>query len=466
MLNEVNTPQRHTLRRTLAMAVASLIGFCMLTAPASAQFGSQAGFAEAFQKDFLRRDMQLFVDYLRLEDWQRPIIEVLLDDYQITFDAGTEACKNQMANLKEEMLADPENAMEIALRPIKEWETEKKQMSLEFEENIRAQLSPLQMQRWPSLERAMRREKELPLGELPGERMNVFVVLHGMELKPDDLQTIDPILLDYEIRLDAALTNRRTQMDRYQPKLQDAMVSKDYTAGLSGLRNISEARAGVTQAHMDAIESIARSLPMSLGDEFRMTVLSRGYPDIYKSNSVDRLLQAARNLPDLTPEQSSGLDQIEAEYLVSLADSNERLLQLYQVYGKEIPVLEAKQSIARRNKEEVKRGSNVPPQITDEQKNRSDMLEGYRMRIRDLLTPEQIAIIPSSAMFDRRNRESGSDNRPAALKPNRNRPNSSNNNVHPDKQRRKGGRPGVGGVSPTNPPSKLDDSPPKNSNQR
>ena len=70
--------------------------------------------------------MQLFVDYLRLEDWQRPIIEVLLDDYQITFDAGTEACKNQMANLKEEMLADPENAMEIALRPIKEWETEKK----------------------------------------------------------------------------------------------------------------------------------------------------------------------------------------------------------------------------------------------------------------------------------------------------------------------------------------------------
>ena len=29
---------------------------------------------EVFQPDFYRRDMQLYADYLRLEEWQRPIV--------------------------------------------------------------------------------------------------------------------------------------------------------------------------------------------------------------------------------------------------------------------------------------------------------------------------------------------------------------------------------------------------------
>lgn len=447
-------PRPRILQRPIAAMLTVLTGLLVFTAPATAQFGSQAGFAEAFQKDFLRRDMQLFVDYLRIEDWQRPIIEVLLDDYQITFDAGTEACKDRMSNLKEEMLADPENAMEIALKPIKEWEREKKQLRTEFIENIRAQLSPLQMQRWPSLERAMRREKELPLGELPGERMNVFAVLHGMELKPADIQSIDPALLEYEVRLDEALNNRRSQMDRYQPKLQEAMVSKDYEAGLSGLRLIAEARSGVTDAHLDVIDTISRSLPQQLGMEFRAKILKRGYPDVFKPNSVDRLLEAVRAREDLTEEQNQGLDQIEAEYMVSLNESNDRLLALYRVYAKDIPVLQARQSIARRNKENVERGSTTPSQIADEQKTRTSMLEEYRMRILDLLTPEQTATIPANARFDRRGRNAEAGEGPKGVSPNRGRsPLRNRGNVHPDKQRTKGGG-NVQGLTDTAAPGK------------
>ena len=44
----------------------------------SAQFGAQAGFADAFRPEFLDRDMPLFVEILKLEDWQRPIVEVLV----------------------------------------------------------------------------------------------------------------------------------------------------------------------------------------------------------------------------------------------------------------------------------------------------------------------------------------------------------------------------------------------------
>lgn len=444
------------------LMVAACAASLFMSSTASAQFGNQAGFAEAFQKDFLRRDMQLFVDYLRLEDWQRPIIEVLLDDYQVSFDAGTEACKDQMANLKDEMLANPDRAMEIALRPIKDWESEKKRMGYEFIENIRAQLSPLQMQRWESLERAMRREKELPLGELPGEKMNVFAVLHGMELSPDHVQSIDPLLLTYEVQLDVALDNRRQQMEKYQPQLQDAMVSRDYEAGLQGLRKIAAARAQVTTAHLVAIDDISGALPVEFGDEFRLTILSRGYPDIFKRNSVDRLIAAVRALPDLTPEQAAGLDQIEGEYLVALAESNERLLQAYRANAEEIPVLQAKQSIARRNKEEVKRGANMPQEITSEKTSRDLMLEEFRLRILELLKPEQSANIPAAAKFDRRGRKGRDMERPiGSANPNgaqspgaspRGRPSGGNG-----KQKEKRGNT----LTPSLPSQKSFDTPPK-----
>ena len=50
------------------------------TASAAPQLGQSAGFAEAFQPDFLSRDMDLIVETLELEDWQRTILQSLLDD--------------------------------------------------------------------------------------------------------------------------------------------------------------------------------------------------------------------------------------------------------------------------------------------------------------------------------------------------------------------------------------------------
>ena len=98
------------------------------SSPALGQFGDQAGFTEVFKPDFYRRDMQLYSDYLQLEEWQRPIIEILLDDYQVSFDLGTKECRDEMSQLKDELQADPDNAMKIAMRPIREWESEKREL--------------------------------------------------------------------------------------------------------------------------------------------------------------------------------------------------------------------------------------------------------------------------------------------------------------------------------------------------
>ena len=380
------------------LSLIKLLGLAFVMAastPASAQFGDQAGFREVFRPDFYRRDMQLYADYLRLEEWQRPIVEILLDDYQVNFDLGTKECRDRMSMLKDELQANPENAMKIALRPIREWEEEKRELKRTLIDSIQGQLSPLQIQRWPNLERAMRREKELPQGTLPGESMNIFVAIQELDLSPSEKQSIEPTLLEYELAVDAALARRRETMDKYQDVLKDAMISKDTDSGLNALRKIGETRSAVCNLHMKAVEDLLTALPEESAASFRQAVLANGFPTIYEETRVDRLLVAVRKLKDLTPDQSDQIDAIELRYQDDLAIANSLLLEAYRVYGGEIPILEAKRAIARRNKEPI-RVQKLPDEIISLQTTKNEMVEDYRRQILAVLNEAQAAVVPRS----------------------------------------------------------------------
>ena len=73
-----------THTRTFLAAIAICVG--LSAPPAQAQLGLQAGFIEAFQPDYMNRDITLFVDFLVLEDWQEKYACVFLgsfDDFLI-----------------------------------------------------------------------------------------------------------------------------------------------------------------------------------------------------------------------------------------------------------------------------------------------------------------------------------------------------------------------------------------------
>ena len=391
--------------RSGRVALSMLLGLTFLATaakPASAQFGDQAGFTEVFRPDFYRRDMQLYADYLRLEEWQRPIVEILLDDYQVSFDLGTKECRDRMSRLKDELQADPENAMKIALRPIRQWEAEKRELKRLLIADIQGQLSPLQIQRWPSLERAMRREKELPQGNLPGESMNIFVAIQELDLTPADEQAIDPILLEYEIAIDQALARRRETMDKYQEVLKDAMISKDTDSGLNALRKIGVMRSEVCAHHMQVIDELISVLPEESSISFRRSVLASGFPTVFEETRVDRLLVSVRKLKDLTPDQADQIDAIEARYEIDLTTANVLLIDAYKAYGAEIPILEAKRAIARRNKETV-RVQKLPDAIIALQDEKNQMVEDYRQQILGVLNKEQAAVVPMSMNNVRQN---------------------------------------------------------------
>lgn len=223
-----------THARTFLAAFALCVG--LSAPPAQAQLGLQAGFVEAFQPDFMNRDITLFIDFLALEEWQVPTVEKLMDDYADDFKIGSDGLRDEMKGMKEQIInAGDQGAMGVIMGPINKWIQEKARLKQRFVENLRSVLSDEQQERWPKLERAMRREKELPRGLLSGESVDLRQVSRECEVPPDVMIANKEVLDQYEIGLDAALLARANQLLASQDKIKEALVAQDYVRGLKEL---------------------------------------------------------------------------------------------------------------------------------------------------------------------------------------------------------------------------------------
>jgi hypothetical protein len=293
-------------------------------ANAAPQLGQSAGFTEAFQPDFLARDMDLIVETLELEDWQRTILESLLADYQNDFRIGVDGLKDKLKAKGEEIKAGGDrNAMGVIMGPIGEWTREKVVLRQRFLDNLRGQLSESQAARWDALDRAMLREKELPRGVLSGESLNLIVLAREVTLTPELSDQSKVVLEEYSVALDDALRARASQLSQSQPVIQEAMVAQDWGRGLTQLEAIVARRVALRDVQERYIDAIAASLGPA-GTDFRERALRTAFPLAYRPSPMIPYFAAARALPGLSAEQISAIDAIETAYVVAYADLESR----------------------------------------------------------------------------------------------------------------------------------------------
>lgn len=360
----------------------------LVASPSPAQFGAQTGFVEAFKPDYFARDIQFFNEYLELEEWQRPIIETLLEDYTASFQAGMDAMRDQMTSRREDLA----NKGAAGIMPIIEaWGREKNQLKQEFIANVQSQLSEAQIARWPRFERAFRREKSLHLGELSGENVNILAILRDISIDSGSLAAIEPIVAGYELELDEALQAREAMMASQQSKIQEAMISGDTNAGVAAVERIVVTRVRVRDVNDRAAEAIAAALPDKARGEFLNRWRSNAYSRAFRPSAVDRIFAAAEALPDLTDSQRSGLASIRAAF----DQENEALaMQALNVLRSEEPK-DARRKAEAGRASSKERPTNRPPDLLASVNQQRDQLnERTQKQIEDLLGPELSAQLP------------------------------------------------------------------------
>jgi hypothetical protein len=115
--------------------------------------------------------------------------------------------------------------------------------------DLRLVVSPEQSDKWPELERAMRRSFSLlHLANLRFEGLDLDALIRGMDPSPETLQRIDPILTQYLIELDVLLSARdqaAATLEREAREARDLQEAIDDAEGESSRRDHSRAhRAG------------------------------------------------------------------------------------------------------------------------------------------------------------------------------------------------------------------------------
>jgi hypothetical protein len=372
------------LRRLSSLALALTF---LAAAPAPAQFGARTGFEEAFKPDYLARDISLFNDHLELEEWQRPIVEILLDDYAVSFQAGMDAMREQMAGKRDEIVS---RGAAGVMPVIEAWTREKVRLREEFLTNVKSQLSETQNARWPRFERAFRREKSLHLGELSGESVNILALVRDVSMDSFAQAAVEPILASFELELDEALQAREAMMAAQQPKIQEAMVGMNTEAGVAAVERIIATRIRVRDVNDRAAEAIAAALPPEARGEFLTRWRSDAYASVFRASPMERVFQAATALPELTEEQRSGLAKIRDGF----DQENDSLAaQALTIVRSDEPKEARRKAEAARVKE---RTANRPPDLlTSVNQQREQLNERTQQQIEALLGPELSARIPN-----------------------------------------------------------------------
>ncbi len=374
----------------LAIAVVAA-GVALSLAPAAhAQFGGGVGMRNLFIPEFLGRDLPVFVDSLQLEEWQRPILETLLDEYNTTFITANEGFQ---AKMKETAVgASQDRVMDAISKPLVAWAAEKAVLREDFLASVKSLLSDVQVEQWPRLERALRREKSLPNGELSGETLNLMLIFRELDAPPSAADAARVAMEDYENKLDAALALRDAEVDATITPILKAMSNNDSQGGIAVQERVMARRVGVRTVQEESLVAITAALGDEYGAPFHKKAMQRAFPQVYRPDPINPMIDAALALADLSEAQKTSLETLRAEFTVEFGSLQARMVDAYRATEPSEPRRRTEIAAQKASGATVK--FSEAAEIEMVRKQRDELYTKYRALLAGMLNDVQKEAIP------------------------------------------------------------------------
>ncbi|MBM4112699.1 MAG: hypothetical protein FJ253_04890 [Phycisphaerae bacterium] len=351
-------------------------------------------FADSFRPDYLRRDLPLIREQLKLDEAQALLVETLLSDYEEAFMPASEQAQTQleeqgraiaqsfmnegvrdrmrqaqsqlqadleqiaaesggeidpevrsrlirerMSKVMEEMrqerdktgaTAEMQATMAGMIDIVEKWKGKRTQLRDEFVNGLKSTLTPDQSSGWLAFERFMRRERALPQGTLSGESVNLFAIVDDAELSKETMASITPILDRYEIELDEALKARDSFLDQSEIKFLRAAQSSNQREVDETARRASELHKVVRDVNDRYRVEVVAALPEDQRGTIERAALVAGYDRVYRPTQAERSFDVALALEDLAPEMKPPIEALQTQFSSEVATLNERIMTQVQ----------------------------------------------------------------------------------------------------------------------------------------
>lgn len=402
----------------------SLIVVCTaVLVPASPAQGQLSGVAQAMEPEFFTRDLLIFIEGLDLDETQSVIAEAIFDDYEQQFDLGKAQMEMEIEELTDELkamrdTADQDKILELVVSPIQSWMVRREELNDRLIENVRIILVPEQQALWTEFNRRLYREKRMDDGRFSGERVDLFVIARDVGVERGD-ESLETVLLNYDIELDQALRARQRLIEGPKNDLLSALQNRtaDPNFDMDNKKKAIKKRVAVRDINDRYREEIRLVLPEMLSTQFQDEALRRAYPKIFRKTNAERVFDDALATYDPTSDNESA-DQatydaiwsLYSEFLGKLSMLNNDIYMTTRSSEPELELARLENSLRRSRGEDIVRP--VDP-VKELQQKKRELEREYIDRLRALLGDDQFVELNGArryvppAEFDRANMGGG-----------------------------------------------------------
>jgi len=319
-----------------------------------------------------------------------------MEEREAAGEGGPGAGGPMFGEMDPEMMRQEHEAMELKAE---EFRKAKAALRHQFVNDAQVHLAGSQIERWPNIERTLRRHKTLPTGRLSGERTDLVRVLKDMKLGEGEQQAVASLSEAYELAMENALLQRNTNLPEFEKQMDQAIKRGDDDKALTAVERATALRLAVRTVNEQFTDTIAAALPDAGASGFRADVLRRSYPNVYRKTSGQKNFDAAKKIENLDPKTLASIQQLETGYHAEIEGVNAQLKAAIDKHQPDEPrwpiehMKAMREGTARPEGEVIhfNRGDNP---IREAFTKRRELDMRYIKMIREMLTPEQQEQLP------------------------------------------------------------------------
>lgn len=350
---------------------------------------------EVLNPSISSRDLERAGKILSLDKDQTEAAKMLFDAYQEQYKAKAEPLRKKMERAREEFRESRDPSVWGGLRdefrklgPVRE------EMEKTLFADLKAVLREDQAASWEKFERSVRRERSLNRGLMSGERVNLIQIVERAELDDESKAKVAPVLDQYEVDLDRALT-ARTQFTTEQMSRAGEIFGGGDPAELQKMiekgRQLAVVVRDVNKRYARQVEDL---VPEDKALKIAAEVRRQSFPRVFETTRAQRLLDAAAKFEDLDENQKASVASLRDSYVRDAEALNDQMTRETEKF---------EMSITAEQLMGMFRGGNRGP-VEELFNKRGQLGRTAEDNLRKILSPEQQKRLPEDGGRDGRDR--------------------------------------------------------------
>lgn len=340
-----------------------------------------------------KRNIDTYAEMLSLSAEQKETAITVHEGYMAAYRQARDEQRKAIDELRRAAEDTDDHSVFMEKMPAveKEFRTKSEALEKSLFADLRAMLTSEQDEKWGSVERARRREIGLRGAMRSGESVDLIEVVRGLKLQEESMAVVNPLLADYEIELDRALTE----------KAAAAPDEMGFTPGqpldMEKIQAAMKVQGEAAQRVVDVNDRNARKIEAVLQDDariaFRDSVRRATFPRVYREPRIIKQIDGALALSDLDAPQREQLTQLKESYLRDakpLNDAWASAVQDSEKSGENGMVGGGGMRIMLQMGDE-------PSALNDARKARRQLDDRTSERLKSVLKPNQFERLPKSA---------------------------------------------------------------------